>query len=278
MKYMIIAGEASGDLHASGLIASLKRVDSNSEFRFFGGDLMKKAAGVAPDLHYDEMNVMGFSEVLRKLPALFGHLGKAKKMLREFCPDILILVDYPSFNLKLAKYADSLGIPVHYFISPKLWAWKEYRIKSIKRYIKAMYSILPFEVAFYQKHGYKATYVGNPSVQEMDYALGHMPPLRHFFERQGITDDRKVIALLPGSRKGEIRNNLPLMIEAAKQFPDYQYIVAGAPTIPLRFYRQVAQDPGLKVVVGCTPVLVKHYFKRRSKVTEPIICASIIDD
>lgn len=258
MKYMIVAGEASGDLHASGLIASLKRLDSNSEFRFFGGDLMEKAAGVAPELHYDEMNVMGFSEVLRKLPSLLSHLRKAKNIIREYKPDILILVDYPSFNLKLAKYADSLGIPVHYFISPKLWAWKEYRIKDIKRYIKAMYSILPFEVAFYQKHEYKATYVGNPSVQEMDYALGHMPPLRHFIERQGITDERKIIALLPGSRKGEIRNNLPLMIEAAKHFPDYQYIVAAAPAIPMRFYRQIAQDPGLKVVVGSTPALVKH--------------------
>ena len=258
MKYMLIAGEASGDLHASELIASIKRIDQESEFRFFGGDLMQKSAGISPDLHYNEMNVMGFSEVIRKLPSLFEHLKKAKRLITNYHPDILILVDYPSFNLKLAKYAHSLNIPVHYFISPKLWAWKEYRIKSIKRYISAMYSILPFEIPFYQKHGYKATYVGNPSVQEMDYALGHMPPLRHFLERQGIDDDRKIIALLPGSRKGEIRNNLPLMIEAAKRFPDYQYVIAAAPTIPLRFYRQIAQDQGLKVVVGCTPTLVKH--------------------
>lgn len=258
MKYMLIAGEASGDLHASELIASIKRIDQESEFRFFGGDLMQKSAGISPDLHYNEMNVMGFSEVIRKLPSLFEHLKKAKRLIANYHPDILILVDYPSFNLKLAKYAHSLNIPVHYFISPKLWAWKEYRIKSIKRYISAMYSILPFEIPFYQKHGYKATYVGNPSVQEMDYALGHMPPLRHFLERQGIDDDRKIIALLPGSRKGEIRNNLPLMIEAAKRFPDYQYVIAAAPTIPLRFYRQIAQDRGLKVVVGCTPTLVKH--------------------
>lgn len=258
MKYMLIAGEASGDLHASELIASIKRIDQESEFRFFGGDLMQKSAGISPDLHYNEMNVMGFSEVIRKLPSLFEHLKKAKRLITNYHPDILILVDYPSFNLKLAKYAHSLNIPVHYFISPKLWAWKEYRIKSIKRYISAMYSILPFEIPFYQKHGYKATYVGNPSVQEMDYALGHMPPLRHFLERQGIDDDRKIIALLPGSRKGEIRNNLPLMIEAAKRFPDYQYVIAAAPTIPLRFYRQIAQDRGLKVVVGCTPTLVKH--------------------
>jgi lipid-A-disaccharide synthase len=219
---------------------------------------MAKAAGIEPRLHYNEMNVMGFSEVFRKLPQLLKHLKIAKSLLSEFRPDVLILVDYPSFNLKLAKAAKAMGIPVHYFISPKIWAWKEFRIKAIKRDVDAMYSILPFEVAYYKKHDYKVTYVGNPSVQEMDYALGHMPPIKHFFERQGITDQRRIIALLPGSRKGEIRNNLPLMIEAAKRFPEFQYIVAAAPTIPLRFYRQVAQDPGLNVVFGCTPMLVKH--------------------
>lgn len=258
MKYMIVAGEASGDLHASGLIDAIRKIDTSSEFCFFGGDLMEKAAGVHPYVHYTEMNVMGFSEVLRKLPQLLKHLKIAKRLLSEFKPDALILVDYPGFNLKLAKAAKKIGIPVHYFISPKIWAWKEYRIKSIKRYVDAMYSILPFEVPYYKKHDYKVTYVGNPSVQEMDYALGHMPPLKHFLERQGITDDRRIIALLPGSRKGEIRNNLPLMIEAAKKFPDYQYVVAAAPTISLRYYRQIAQDPGLKVVFGCTPMLVKH--------------------
>jgi lipid-A-disaccharide synthase len=258
MKYMIIAGEASGDLHASGLITALRHHDPESQFCFFGGDLMAKAAGIEPRLHYNEMNVMGFSEVFRKLPQLLKHLKIAKSLLSEFRPDVLILVDYPSFNLKLAKAAKAMGIPVHYFISPKIWAWKEFRIKAIKRDVDAMYSILPFEVAYYKKHDYKVTYVGNPSVQEMDYALGHMPPIKHFFERQGITDQRRIIALLPGSRKGEIRNNLPLMIEAAKRFPEFQYIVAAAPTIPLRFYRQVAQDPGLNVVFGCTPMLVKH--------------------
>lgn len=255
---MIVAGEVSGDLHASGLITSIRRFDPMSEFRFFGGDLMAKASGTTPDIHYNEMNVMGFSEVLRKLPQLLRHLRVAQNLLKDFHPDVLILVDYPSFNLKLAKKAKELGIPVHYFISPKIWAWKEHRIKRIKRFVDAMYSILPFEVAYYKKHNYKVTYVGNPSVQEIDYALGHMPPVKHFFERQGITDQRHIIALLPGSRKGEIRNNLPLMIEAVKKFPEFQYIVAAAPTIPLRFYRQIAQDPGLKVVFGCTPVLIKH--------------------
>lgn len=259
MKYMLIAGEASGDLHASNLISSLRQIDPEADFRFFGGDLMAKAARCRPEVHYEMMNVMGFSEVIRKLPRLIRNLRAAKRLVREFRPDVLILVDYPSFNLKLAKYAHSLGIKVDYFISPKVWAWKEYRVKKIKKWVDNLYSILPFEVAFYQRHGYKVQYVGNPSVQEIDYALGHLPPRRHFVERQGLVEpDKPIIALLPGSRKGEIRNNLPLMLEAARNFPEFQYIVAAAPAVPEKFYREVAQDPGLQVVFGATPTLLKY--------------------
>ena len=135
-------------------------------------------------------------------------------MLREYRPDALVLVDYPGFNLTLASYAHKLGIPVHYFISPKVWAWKEYRVRKIRKYVDRMYSILPFEVSFYKKHNYNVTYVGNPSVQEIAYTLGHIPPKRHFLERQGLDGGKPIIALLPGSRRGEIRNNLPLMIDA----------------------------------------------------------------
>lgn len=256
---MLIAGEASGDLHASNLISSLKTIDPEAEFRFFGGDLMAKAARKNPDVHYEMMNVMGFSEVLRKLPTLWKNLRTAKRLIDSFKPDVLILVDYPSFNLKLAKYAHNKGIKVDYFISPKVWAWKEYRVKSIKKYVDNLYSILPFEVGFFKKHGYNVTYVGNPSVQEIDYALGHLPPRRHFVERQGFEDKEKpIIALLPGSRKGEIKNNLPLMIAAAKRFPDFQYAVAAAPAVPEKFYREIAQDPGLQVVFGATPTLLKY--------------------
>ncbi len=259
MKYMFIAGEASGDLHASNLITTLRKLDPEAEFRFFGGDLMAKAARRNPEVHYENMNVMGFSEVFRKLPCLIKNLRTAKKVIKEFHPDVLILVDYPSFNLKLAKYAHGLGIKVDYFISPKVWAWKEYRVKSIKRYVDNLYSILPFEVGFYNRHGYKVTYVGNPSVQEMDYALGHLPPRRHFVERQGLGEqDKPIIALLPGSRRSEIRNNLPIMIAAAKRFPDFQYAVAAAPAVPEKFYREIAQDPGLQVVFGATPTLLKY--------------------
>lgn len=258
MKYVIIAGEASGDLHASNLIKSIKNTDKEADFRFFGGDLMSKEARRAPELHYDRMNVMGFSEVLRKLPTLWRNLRQAKALLKDYRPDALVLVDYPGFNLKLAKYASKLGIPVHYFISPKVWAWKEYRVRKIKKYVDVMYSILPFEVGFYKKHGYDVKYVGNPSVQEIAWSLGHIPPRKHFMERQGLSDPRPIIALLPGSRRGEIRNNLPLMIAAAKQFPDFQYVVGAAPSVPEKFYREVAQDPGLQVVFGCTHTLLKY--------------------
>lgn len=260
MKYMIIAGEASGDLHASGLIKSIRELDPEAEIRFFGGDMMAKAARRNPELHYNEMNVMGFSEVIRHLPAIFSHLKKAKDLLHTFRPDTLILVDYPSFNLKLAKEAKKMGIRVNYFISPKVWAWKEWRVKSIKKYVDRLFSILPFEIPFFAKHDYKnITYVGNPSVKEIEESMGHIPPLKHFLERQGIENDgRPIIAILPGSRKGEIRNNLPLMIEAAKRFPEYKYIVGAAPSIPEKFYRLTAQDPGLSLAFGATHTLLKY--------------------
>lgn len=256
---MLIAGEASGDLHASNLISSILQFDPVAEFRFFGGDLMAKAARRRPEVHYEMMNVMGFSEVIRRLPQIIRNLKTAKGLIRDFRPDVLILVDYPSFNLKLAKYAHSIGVRVDYFISPKVWAWKEYRVKQIKKWVSNLYSILPFEVGFYQRHGYDIKYVGNPSVQEIDYALGHLPPRKHFVERQGLSEpDKPIIALLPGSRMSEIRNNLPVMIKAARNFPDYQYIVAAAPAVPERFYREVAQDQGLQVVFGATPTLLKY--------------------
>ncbi len=255
---MIIAGEASGDLHAANVIKSLRKIDASADIRFFGGDLMAKEAGRDPDLHYDQMNVMGFSEVLRKLPVILRNLRQAKALLREFRPDALILVDYPGFNLKMAKFAHKLHVPVHYFISPKVWAWKEWRVKKIKKYVDRLYSILPFEVGFYKKHHYDVTYVGNPSVQEIAYSLGHIPPKKHFMERQGLDDPRPIIALLPGSRRGEIRNNLPLMIAAAKRFPEFQYVVGAAPAVGEKFYREVAQDPGLKVTFGSTHTLLKY--------------------
>ena len=255
---MLIAGEASGDLHASDVITALRKLDRYAEFRFFGGDRMTMAARRNPEIHYDQMNVMGFSEVFRALPVLLKNLAAAKKVLLEFRPNVLILVDYPGFNLKLAKFAKKHGIRVDYFISPKVWAWKEYRVRAIKKYVDNLYSILPFEVPFYEKHGFKVTYVGNPSVQEINHDLNHLPPRKHFVERQGLDGSKPIIALLPGSRKSEIKNNLPVMIEAARRFPDFTYVVAAAPAVPELFYREVAQDPGLQVAFASTTTLLKY--------------------
>ena len=259
MKIMIIAGEASGDLHASYLIKSLLKEKGDVEIRFFGGDLMEAAAGHAPDLHYRELNVMGFVEVARHLPAIMRNLKLAKDILRRWRPDLLILVDFPGFNLRLAKYAHKIGVRCEYYISPKIWAWKEWRIRTIRKCISRIYSILPFEPDFYKARGYNDDiYVGNPSVQEIEHIMNHISPLRHFKERQGITDDRPIIALLPGSRRSEIKANLPLMIAAARRYPEFQYVVAAASAIPEVYYREVAQDPGLKVVFGGAMTLVKY--------------------
>ena len=259
MKYMVVAGEASGDLHASEVMTHLRELDPGAEFRFLGGDLMAKAARRNPEIHYEKMNVMGFSAVVRHLPTILTNLRVARRLVREWRPDVLLLVDYPSFNLRLAKYACRLGIRVDWLISPKVWAWKEWRVRTLRRVVTHMYCILPFEIPFYRRHGYdEATYVGNPSVGEIDRALGHLPPLRHFLERQGITDSRPIIALLPGSRRGEIAANLPLMLEAARRFTDYQVIVAAAPAVPERFYREIAQDPGLALAFGSTIALLKY--------------------
>jgi lipid-A-disaccharide synthase len=259
MKYMLVAGEASGDLHGSRLINSLKTNDKDAEFRFLGGDLMAQAAGCDPEIHYEKMNVMGFSEVLRSLPRLLGLLKRARSIMEEYRPDALILIDFPGFNLKLAAAAHKCGVKVHYFISPKIWAWKEWRIKDIRKNVDVMYSILPFEETYYRRrHNYEVKYVGNPSVQEIEESLKRITSPAYFCERQGLDSDKPLIALLPGSRRGEIRNNLRLMIEAAHRYPEFQYVVAAAPSMPERFYRQCAQDPGLKVVFGATHTLLKY--------------------
>ncbi|MDE7419406.1 MAG: lipid-A-disaccharide synthase [Muribaculaceae bacterium] len=258
MKYMIVAGEASGDLHASRLMKEIKATDKEAEFRFLGGDLMSQVAGREPEIHIEKMNVMGFTEVIKSLPVVVSNLKRAKALLKDFHPNVLILVDYPSFNLKLAAYAHKLGIRVDWMIAPKVWAWKEWRIPQLKKYLTNLYSILPFETAYFKKHGMDVRYVGNPTVKEVEESLGHIPPKKHFLDRQGISDTRPIIAILPGSRRAEIRNNLPLMIEAAKKFPEYQYIIAAAPSVPEKFYRSIAQDAGLQLAFGATHTLLKY--------------------
>lgn len=254
MKYFLSVGEASGDIHAAALIDALRHTDNAAEFVYLGGDLMHQASGVAPLIHYRQMAYMGFSEVIRHLPQVLGNLRRAKESLEKSRPDALILVDYPSFNLKLARHAKKLGIPVYYYISPKVWAWKEYRVKDIKRYVRRLFSILPFEVKFFKKHDYDVTYVGNPSVEEIEHRMKTLPNRQAFLDAHQLPD-RPILALVPGSRQGEIRNNLPIMVEVAQRYPQFQAVVAGAPGIDTDTYRRYADLP---VVTGATFELMRH--------------------
>ena len=254
---MIIAGEASGDLHASYLIKALSRADSDARFVFLGGDRMASAAGHDPVVHNRDMAYMGFSEVLRHLPSIFSNLKKAKRALAEERPDALILVDYPSFNIKMAKAAKKLGIPCFWYISPKIWAWKQWRVKSIRRLVRRVLCILPFEPTWYADHAYnKAVYVGNPTVEELDQAMASAAPRSEFLSRNRLRD-RNIIALLPGSRRGEIRCNLPIMDAVARQFPQYTIVVAGAPGVPDEFYSNLTK---FAVVRDDTHTLLAHSY------------------
>lgn len=249
MVYMLIAGEASGDLHASHLMASIRRHDPEAQFVFLGGDLMAAQAGREPVVHYRDMAYMGFSEVIRNIGSIRRNLKLARKVLEKVHPDCLILIDYPSFNLKVAATAHNAGIPVYYYISPKVWAWKEWRVKTIKKLVDKMFVIFPFEVEWYRsRHGMDVTYVGNPSIAEIDAAIAAAPDADEFSSRHKLRQ-RPIIALLPGSRRGEIRNNLPVMLKAAAAFVQYQAVVAGAPGIEPEFYAQFGQFP---VVTGDT--------------------------
>ncbi len=252
MKYYLIVGEASGDLHASNLMREIKAADANAEFRFFGGDLMS-AVGGERVRHYRDTAFMGFVPVLLHLRSIFSNMSMCKKDIVSWNPDVLILVDYPGFNLSIAKYIhENTKIPVYYYISPKIWAWKEHRIKSIKRDVDELFSILPFEIDFFEKkHGYRINYVGNPCVDAVDAFLRGAPePREQFLERNGIPG-KPVVALLAGSRKQEIKANLPLMLEAMKEYPDYQPVIAGAPGIDKSFYAPYV-EAGACIVFGET--------------------------
>lgn len=257
MKYFLIAGEASGDLHAGRLIDALRREDGEASFCYLGGDCMQAASGVAPVVHYREMAYMAFSEVLRHLPDIFKNMRIAKESIARFAPDAIVLVDYPSFNLKIAKYAWRKGIPVYYYISPKIWAWKTWRVKQIKKYVRKVFSILPFETEFYAKYGYAVDYAGNPTVGEIADARRALPSEEEFRKLAGVSADVPLIALLPGSRIGEIRNNLPLMADAARRFAGFQAVVAAAPGIETDFYRTVCPD-GICIVRDATYALLAY--------------------
>lgn len=252
MKYYLIVGEASGDLHASHLMRALKEIDVEAEFRFFGGDLMTAVGGTRVR-HYRELAYMGFVPVLLHLPTILGNMKMCKQDITSWQPDVVILVDYPGFNLNIAKYVKSqTNIPVYYYISPKIWAWKEYRIKNIKRDVDELFSILPFEVEFFEgKHHYPIHYVGNPTADEV----------REFLSCPPAGGQERVIALLAGSRKQEIKDNLPAMIEAVKPWmQDYRIVLAGAPAIEPEYYAQFIDGTGVEIVYNETyPLLARAH-------------------
>ena len=249
MKYYIIAGEASGDLHASNLMASLKEKDPKAQFRFWGGDLMQSVGG---DLvkHYRDLSFMGFLEVLLNLKTILGNLSFCKKDLLEFKPDALILVDYPGFNMRIAEFAKANNIKVHYYISPQIWAWKENRIKSIKLSVDAMYVILPFEKDFYEnKHNFKVHFVGHPLLD----AIAHRKPIDEIqFKQTHNLDDKPIIAILPGSRKQEIKKMLSVMLSITTDFKDYQFVIAGAPSQDFDFYKPFITDANIHFIANKT--------------------------
>lgn len=260
MKYYLIVGEASGDLHASRLMRSLKKYDELAEFRFFGGDLMAAEGGTRVK-HYKELAYMGFVPVLLHLGTIFSNMKRCKEDIVAWNPDVVILVDYPGFNLNIAKFLKkNTLIPVYYYISPKIWAWKEWRIKSIKRDVSEMFSILPFEVPFYeQKHKYPVHYVGNPTAQEVaEFRAGYHQTYEEFCRENNLDSRKPIVALLAGSRLQEIKDNLPAMIEVAERFEDYQMVLAGAPSIEDEYYDKFLEGTPVRVVKNKTYQLLSH--------------------
>ena len=257
MKYYLIVGEASGDLHASNLMKAIRERDSEAQFRFFGGDLMTAVGGERVK-HYRELAYMGFIPVLLHLRTILGNMKRCKRDIVAWQPDVLILVDYPGFNLSIAEYIrKKTRIPIYYYISPKIWAWKEHRIKNIRRDVDELFSILPFEVDFFAKHNYRIHYIGNPCVDSVDSFLkSDGETLPQFLGANNLAD-KPIVALLAGSRKQEIESNLPMMLEAMRHYPQYQPVIAGAPGIDKDFYAPYINN-NVKILYGSTYKLLKH--------------------
>jgi lipid-A-disaccharide synthase len=250
MKYYIIAGEASGDLHASNLLKEIRKNDPGAQFRGFGGDLMQ-AHGTHLVRHYRDLAFMGFIEVIANLRTILKNIDACKADIQQWKPDALILVDYPGFNLRIAPFAKEAGIPVFYYISPQIWAWKQSRVHKIAASTDKVFCILPFEKEFYKGFGYDVEFVGHPLLDALDQPSKELAI---------PNDGRKIIAVLPGSRKQEIRTMLPEMMKVVKEFPDYRFVIAGAPSQPESFYREILGNAGIEIVFGQTYPLLKRSY------------------
>jgi lipid-A-disaccharide synthase len=247
MKYYLVAGEASGDMHGANLMSELKKLDPQAEFRFFGGDLMQAEGGTLVK-HYADMAFMGFFEVAANLRTILKNLAFCKMDIAAYHPDVLILIDFPGFNLKIAAFAKENDLPVYYYISPKVWAWNQKRVLKIKKVVDHLFCILPFEVDFYKEWGMEVDYVGNPLLD----AVAAFKPDAVFLQHHNLSPDKKIIALLPGSRRQEINYLLPNMIAVADQYPDHQFIIAGAPSFNKDYYHQYLKGKTIPVLFNAT--------------------------
>ena len=255
MKYYLIAGEASGDLHGANLMRALQQIDPEAEFRFWGGDRMEAVGGKLIK-HYRDLAFMGFWEVITNLKTILRNIDFCKRDITQYQPDALIFIDYPGFNMRIAKWAKEIGIPTHYYISPQIWAWKENRIKAIKRDVDAMYVILPFEKDFYEgKHQYPVHFVGHPL---LDAIAARKEVSEDVFKQENGLDERPIIALLPGSRKQEIAKMLSVMLSVVGSYHQYQFVIAGAPSLGYDFYKQFIKEENVHFVTGKTYDLLSH--------------------
>lgn len=256
MKYYLIAGEASGDLHASNLMKELKKKDGTAEFRFWGGDLMQDVGGELVK-HYRDLAFMGFLEVVANLKTILGNIKFCKNDILEYKPDALILIDYPGFNLRIAEFAHNAGFKVFYYISPQVWAWKKSRVHKIKRFIDRMFVILPFEKDFYAKYDYEVDFVGHPLLDMIEQLPGNDT---ESFVKENNLPEKPVIALLPGSRKQEIKKMLPVMLSVTKYFDNYRFVIAGAPSVEKEFYDELTTGTDAAIVFNKTHALLRNSY------------------
>lgn len=255
MKYYIIAGEASGDLHASNLIAELKKKDKSAEFRAWGGDLMRNQ-GATLVKHYRHMAFMGFVEVVAHLRKVLGNINECKSDMLRYQPDVVILVDYPGFNFRIAEFAHRKGMKVCYYISPQVWAWKRHRVKKVKKFVDQMLVILPFEEPFYKEYGINASFVGHPLLDELSKLKS--PSRLHFIHRNDLSEKKEIIALLPGSRKQEVERMLGTMLKVIPHFSQYQFVIAGAPSLDKNLYLKMIGHSDVRLVENQTYELLQN--------------------
>ena len=252
MKYYIIVGEPSGDLHGSNLMRGLQAEDSEAQFRFWGGDKMAEVGG-AENLakHYRETSFFGIAQVLRNLKTIFGQIDECKRDIEAYSPDVVILIDYPSFNMRIAKWAKERGMKVYYYIAPKVWAWKEWRVKEIRKYVDRLYTIFPFETEYFRSKGIEPVFCGNPLCDSIAQYKAQMPSREEFLKECNL-DERPIVALLAGSRRSEIKDNLADMVAISQNFPEYQFVVAAVPWIERELYDTILSGTGVKVVCNKT--------------------------